>query len=77
MFETAAGTYLYFSSTGLDGLDQDIYVSEQGTDGSFGEPVLVDELCDQCQRQMPNVDRDGLEIVFVSDRTGGAGGLDV
>ena len=26
---------------------------------------------------MPNVTRDGLEIVFVSDRAGGAGALDV
>ena len=77
MFETPAGTFLYFSSTGLDGLDQDIYLSEQGSDGSFGEPVLVDELSTSANDQMPNVSRDGLEIVFVSDRTGGAGGLDV
>ena len=75
--ETNTGTFLFFSSTGLDGADQDIYVSRQTSDGSFGPPSLVEELSTSANDQMPNVSRDGLEIVFVSDRSGGAGGLDV
>jgi WD40-like Beta Propeller Repeat len=77
LIETDEGTYMYFSSTGLDGLDQDIYVSARNADGSFGPPSQVNELSTGANDQMPNVSRDGLEIVFVSDRTGGAGGLDV
>ena len=77
LIETSDGTFLYYSSTGLDGLDQDIYVSRQGADGSFGPPTLVDALSTSANDQMPNVSRDGLEMVFVSDRAGGAGGLDV
>jgi hypothetical protein len=75
--ETAGGTLLFFSSTGLDGLDQDIYVSVMQPDGSFGPASIVDELSTPANDQMPNVSRDGLEIVFVSDRTGGEGGLDI
>jgi hypothetical protein len=75
--ETAQGTVLFFSSTGLDGLDQDIYVSEMRADGTFGPATLVAELSTSAHDQMPNVSRDGLEIVFSSDRSGGAGGMDV
>jgi hypothetical protein len=75
--ETAGGTLLFFSSTGLDGLDQDIYVSVMQPDGSFGPATMVEELSTAGIDQMPNVSRDGLEIVFVSDRTGGEGGLDI
>jgi len=77
LFEADGTTYLYFSSTGLDGLDQDIYASRQLADGSFGAPVEVPGLSTSANDQMPNVSRDGLEIVFVSDRAGGAGALDV
>lgn len=78
LFETEGGaTVLYFSSTGLDGLDQDIYATTMQADGSFGPATLVEELSTSANDQMPNVSRDGLEIVFVSDRTGGAGALDV
>lgn len=75
--ETAGGTLLYFSSTGLDGLDQDIYVSVMRADGAFGPATMVGELSTAANDQMPNVSRDGLEIVFVSDRTGGEGGFDI
>lgn len=76
--ETAEGTLLYFSSPGNDGgTDQDIYVSVMGPDGSFGVATKVEELSTAANDQMPNVSRDGLEVVFVSDRAGGAGALDI
>jgi hypothetical protein len=75
--ETSSGTLLFFSSTGLDGLDQDIYVSVMRADGTFGPASAVTELNTEFNDQMPNVSRDGREIVFSSDRTGGAGAFDV
>lgn len=77
LVETAEGVLLYFSSTGLDGLDQDIYVSRQRADGTFAPATAVDELNTTANDQMPNVSRDGLEIVFSSDKAGGFGGMDV
>ena len=77
LIETDEGTFLYFSSTGSDGLDQDIYVTRQGADGSFGPAAMVAELSTAANDQMPNVSRDGLELVFASDRAGGFGALDV
>src|SRR4029079_383348 len=76
--ETDEGTLLYFSSPGADGgTDQDLYVSVMGRDGSFGPATMVSELSTAANDQMPNVSRDGLEIVFASDRPGGAGGFDI
>lgn len=75
--ETDAGTLLFFSSTGIDGLDQDIYVATMGPDGTFGPGTEITELSTAGIDQMPNVSRDGLEMVFVSNRLDGFGGLDV
>lgn len=77
LYTSWAGTYLYFSSTGADGLDQDIYVSRMRLDGSFTAPVEVPGLSTGSNDQMPNLSKDGLEIVFVSDRPGGEGGFDI
>jgi Tol biopolymer transport system component len=77
LFETGGGTFLYFSSAGADGLDQDIYVSRMRADGSFGPATAVDELNTASNDQMPNVTRDGLEIVFATDRPGSLGALDI
>jgi hypothetical protein len=77
LVETAEGTLLFFSSPGTNGL-QDIYVSTQQADGSFGPGTPVAELNTPFADQMPNVSRDGLEIVFSSNRTGTTGtSLDV
>jgi hypothetical protein len=46
-------------------------------DGSFAPATLVAELSTAANDQMPNVSRDGLEIVFASDRTGGSGAMDI
>jgi hypothetical protein len=75
--ETDAGTYLFYSSTGLDGLDQDIYVSRMRSDGTFGPGSEVPGLNTPSNDQMPNVSRNGREIVFSSDRPGTLGAMDV
>ena len=46
-------------------------------DGTFAPASAVTELNTEFNDQMPNVSRDGREIVFSSDRTGGAGAFDV
>lgn len=78
LVETHEGTYLYFSSDGYDvGGDQDIYMSRQRADGSFAPAVAVAELNTAAHDFMPNVRKDGLEIVLNSNRAGGFGGQDV
>jgi hypothetical protein len=77
LVETAEGTLLYYSSPGAGGL-QDVYVSHMRPDGTFAPGTPVAELnTNGFNDQMPNVSRDGREIVFVSDRTGGAGMFDI
>jgi hypothetical protein len=69
LVQTAEGTFLYFSSNGYaDSQGQDIYVSRQRDDGSFGPGERVAELSTAADDRMPNVRRDGLEIVFSSNR---------
>jgi hypothetical protein len=65
---TDAGIWLFFSSTGYDA-NMDLYVSEQQPDGSFGAPAKIVELSTAADDRMPNVSRDGLQMVFVSTRT--------
>ncbi len=76
LVETAQGTFLYFSSAGTGG-DQDIYRSEMTGDWTFGPPSVVDELSTDFDDFMPNVRRDGLEVVFNSNRPGGFGMQDI
>lgn len=74
---------LYFSSTRLGGFaadapgaaagDSDIYVSLVRWDGSIATPALASGLNTEFQDARPNLRRDGLEIVFDSDRPGSAG----
>ena len=67
--ETAEGTFLYFSSDGYpDSKGHDIYMSRQRADGTFGPGVRVAELSTDAAALMPNVRKDGLEIVFSSNR---------
>jgi hypothetical protein len=77
ILETDTGTFLFYSSTGLDGLDQDIYVSAMRADGTFGPGSEVPGLNTASNDQMPNVSRNGREMVFVSDRPGTLGALDI
>lgn len=66
---TRGQAYLYFSSTGT-GANHDIYRSRLNRDGTFGTPQAVAELNSAAVDQMPNVSRDGTEIVFASNRGG-------
>jgi hypothetical protein len=76
LFTTDQGTFLYYSSNGGSG-DQDIYVSRRAADGSFGPGTVVAELSTDFEDFMPNVRRDGLEMVMNSNRPGGQGNQDV
>ena len=69
LVKTPEQVYLYFSSTGT-GADHDIYRSRLKRDGTFGTPRAVAELNSAAVDQMPNVSRDGTEIVFASNRDG-------
>jgi hypothetical protein len=69
LIKTHGRTYLYFSSTGTDG-NHDIYRSRLYRDGTFGTPRAVAELNSAAVDQMPNVSRDGKQIVFASNRGG-------
>jgi WD40-like Beta Propeller Repeat len=53
---------LYFSS------GPDIFVSERQADGSFGPATPVTELNSAASDIQPNVRKDGLEVVFASNR---------
>lgn len=81
LVETDEGIELYFS-TGVPNVPgtQDIYVSRQRPDGTFGPGERVAGVnlnLPTHDDQMPNVSRDGLEMVFASNRPGGAGSFDV
>ena len=70
LVETEAGTLLFFS-TGEDiGLAQDLYESQMLADGSFSPGMAIVELNTPgaVNDRQPNVGRNGLEIVFASNR---------
>ncbi|NYE21519.1 PD40 domain-containing protein [Microbacterium immunditiarum] len=80
---TGSTTYLYFSSganfqqPGSLEDDQDIYASPQIGALAFGPGEPVAELNTEMHDVMPNVGRDGMEIVFASNRVGGPGLFDI
>lgn len=74
-FETDNGAQLYFSSTRAG--DSNIYASPQLPDGSFGPAVPVAALNSASDDFRPNVRKDGLEVVFDSNRAGTLGGQDI
>lgn len=75
LFKTKAGAQLYFSST-RDG-DSNIYASTRLAHGSFGPAAPVASLNTASDDFRPNVRKDGLEVVFDSNRPGTIGGQDV
>ena len=78
LLETWFGKVLYFSSGGAIGTNtQDIYTSRLDRHGSFGPPTAVAELNTPYDDAMPNVRKDGREIVFTSNRPGGQGLFDI
>jgi hypothetical protein len=70
-FEADGQAYLYFSS------GPDIVASVQQPDGSFGPASTVAELNTAAADLRPNVRKDGLEIVFDSNRSDTIGGQDL
>jgi hypothetical protein len=70
-FEADGQAYLYFSS------GPDIMASIQQPDGSFGPASSVTELNTASNEFRPNVTKNGLEIVFDSNRSGTLGGQDL
>ena len=71
LVEAGGRTWLYFSSTRDTGtLAQKIYVTELQADGTWSDAQLVPELSSALSDARPNVRKDGLEIVFDSNRAG-------
>jgi len=70
---------LYFSRSTLPpGSSGELVVSEKQGDMSFGPASPIVELNDAGANDIqPNVRKDGREIVFSSNRSGGAGGQDI
>jgi hypothetical protein len=73
LLTTADGGFLFYSSN-HNGVSptgsQDIFVSQMGPDGSYGPGTPVAALNTTFEDQQPNVARDGLSIVFASNRGG-------
>jgi WD40-like Beta Propeller Repeat len=68
----AGGAFLYFSrSSGA--VPGDIYVSEKLENGGFGAASAVAALNSAGNDIQPNVRKDGLEVVFSSNRAGSLG----
>ena len=63
--EVGGTALLYFSS------GPDIYVSQRQADGRFGPAAPVAELNSAASDIQPNVRKDGLEVVFASNRRAG------
>jgi Tol biopolymer transport system component len=79
VFEDETGTeVLYFGSRRPPGGPPltNIYTSRMGADGTFGPAEPVAELNTPYNDHCPAVRRDGLEVIFISDRPGGVGSMD-
>src|SRR6266542_1311775 len=71
-------TTLFFARLNKPGQgDWDIYVSTLQPDGTFGNAVLDPELSSRYRDTHPTVRRDGLELIFSSDRPGSLGRIDL
>ena len=70
---------LYFSrSSASPAVPGEIYVSERQNGARFGPATAVAELNDAAANDIqPNVRANGLEVVFSSNRSGGAGAQDI
>ena len=80
--EAGGSARLYYSSSRSvaqgGAVPGDIFVSSMGADGTFGAGELVAELSDPMANDIqPNVRKDGQEVVFSSNRTGGSGSQDI
>jgi hypothetical protein len=71
--------HLYFSrSSATPAVAGEVYVSSRQNGARFGPATAVAELNDATANDIqPNVRADGLEVVFSSNRAGGAGAQDI
>ncbi|HXG95751.1 MAG TPA: hypothetical protein VNJ06_01415 [Gemmatimonadales bacterium] len=76
--DATGAAMLNFASNRAGGVGgTDIYVSTRLADGTWGAAALVPELSSPFEDTAPCIRRDGLEIVFTSDRTGTLGQTDI
>lgn len=76
--DTGGQSVLYFSSNRPGGSGgSDIYSSPMYDKDSFGPPSLVPGLNTSANDQQPTLSKNGLEIIFTSNRAGGFGGADL
>ena len=81
--ESGGVATLYFNSNRDGGSGgQDIYAATRADDDAFGMPTFeapapIAELNTASNDQQPAMRRDGLEVIFASDRAGGSGALDL
>ena len=76
--EDLGAPLLFFNSDRPGGPGgNDVYVSTQQPDGSFGVAQLVEELSSDANDQRPVIRFDGLELFLWSDRPGSLGGTDL
>jgi hypothetical protein len=69
--------HLYFSSSSAT-VPGELFVSRKTGHRSFGAATPIAELNDAAANDIqPNVRKDGLEVVFSSNRAGGMGGQDI
>jgi hypothetical protein len=68
-FVEAGGRALLYFSRSSASVPGDVYVGEQLADGSFGAASPVEELNSPANDIQPNVRKDGLELVFSSNRS--------
>jgi hypothetical protein len=74
--DTTGTTTLYFTSNRPGGLGgSDIYASELQPDETFGQAVPVPEVSSPKTDGGPTVRRDGLEMIFPSNRAGSLGSV--
>jgi len=68
--------FLFFSSSSAV-VPGDIYVSQKLSGWNFGGSTAVSGLNSAANDIQPNVRKDGLEVVFSSNRAGGLGAQDI
>jgi Tol biopolymer transport system component len=77
-YQEGGRTVLYFNSNrGSADRTHDLYVSTANRDGTFPAATPAVGLNTAAQEQFAALSRDGLEIIFASNRNGGFGGFDL
>ncbi len=73
-FVSQRGDILYFASTRSDGVGGfDIWYSERGENGAWGDPVNFEAINTEADELCPSAHRNGKTFLFVSNRPGYCG----